>query len=121
MQRTPPNDLERYHRARADFEESRARMAEMEMRAKEGHLLDADKIRDGLIQIFGTARNRLLAIPRRLAPTLIGITDERAIADVLNQAIEEALISLCDTDIQKPAQAPSRRYPSKKTRTLARG
>ena len=93
---TIAEQTERYHKARADREVAEAELAQLELKKKKGELINAEDTKKTIIDVCRTTRDRLLAIPRRVAPMVVGVDDERKAANLLYQEIELALQSLCD-------------------------
>ena len=89
-------DTQRYNKARADREEVDAAMAKFELQLKEGTLLDAQIVRGLYTNALIVLRNNILGICRELAPSLVGMVDENAIADKIYQRCEIALASVVD-------------------------
>ena len=81
-------------KARAKRETYRAQMAEVEYRQKIGGLLDAKEVAALWVAQVGIAKGRLLALPSRLAPAVIGLGDLRTIEATIREAIHEALTEL---------------------------
>ena len=82
-----------YNEARAEREVEEAAMARMKREEMEGKLLDAEKLKPLYANGLTTLRNNILAIGRRLAPSLVGLSDENVIADKIYQESELALLS----------------------------
>ena len=81
-------------KARAKRETYRAQMAEVEYRARIGELLEAKDVAATWVAQIGIAKGRLLSLPARLAPSVLGLGDLRAIETVIREAIHEALTEL---------------------------
>ena len=81
-------------KARAKKETYRAQMAEVEYRARIGELLEAKIVAATWVAQVGIAKGRLLSLPARLAPAVLGLGDLRAIETVIREAIHEALTEL---------------------------
>jgi hypothetical protein len=69
-------------------------MAEVEYRARIGELLEAKDVAATWVAQVGIAKGRLLSLPARLAPAVLGLGDLRAIETVIREAIHEALTEL---------------------------
>lgn len=85
----------------ADFNSSRARreaanatLAEIELEARRGTLIDADTVRSQAFTAARAVRNALQAIPARLSAQLAGENDEKKVYRLLETAIDEACRSL---------------------------
>lgn len=81
-------------KAKAKRETYRAQMAELEYRARVGELLEAGEVAALWTSQIQIAKGRLLAIPSRLAPVVLGLGDLRAIEAEIREAIHEALDDL---------------------------
>lgn len=81
-------------KARAKRETYRAQMAEVEYRTRIGELLEASVVAETWAAQVAIAKGRLLALPARIAPAVIGLGDLRAIEGVIREAIHEALTEL---------------------------
>ena len=94
---------EQLAKAKAKRETYRAQMAEVEYRQKIGELLEADEVAALWVAQVAIAKGRLLALPSRLAPAVIGLGDLRSIETVIRDAIYEALTEL-SADPSDPRQ-----------------
>lgn len=81
-------------KAKAKRETYRAQMAELEYRTRMGELLEARVVADTWAAQVGIAKGRILSLPARIAPQVIGLGDLRAIEGVIRDAIHEALTEL---------------------------
>jgi hypothetical protein len=81
-------------KAKAKRETYRAQMAELEYRTRMGELLEARVVAETWVAQVGIAKGRLLSLPARLAPAVLGLGDLRAIETVIREAIHEALTEL---------------------------
>ncbi len=73
----------------------------MEMDTAKGQLLDREEVKAGWINLLTRCRARLLAIPNRLAYQLTSTTNVHEIAQILKQAIYEALEELATKNIME--------------------
>ncbi len=69
-----------------------AEIREMERDEMRGKLVARDLFETALRGTMGRLRERLVALPVRAAPALVGITDERAVEMILDRLVAE----LCD-------------------------
>jgi len=92
----PVNDGQRYLKAKACSEEERARMLRLEREEREGLLLRKDEIKKCLIVMIQATKQRIMGIPKRLAPVLVGVSDARTIENLLFQEIESTLSQLSE-------------------------
>jgi hypothetical protein len=90
-------------KARAKKETYRAQMAEVEYRARIGELLEAKDVAATWVAQVGIAKGRLLSLPARLAPEVLGLGDLRAIETVIREAIHEALTELSADETSRHA------------------
>ena len=84
-----------YSEARAVREALNARLTKIELDQKTGELVRADEVRKEAYQRWRVTRDRLLAVPARVAPTLAG-ADIKTIQSTLHEAFVEALQELGD-------------------------
>jgi hypothetical protein len=59
-----------------------------------GELLESSEVAATWVAQVGIAKGRLLSLPARLAPSVLGLGDLRAIETVIREAIYEALTEL---------------------------
>ena len=78
-------------------------MLTMERKLKEGELLRASEVKGALQSLCRMTRDRILALPRRIAPILVG-HDERSISNLLDQELREALTTLIEKDMTPGAK-----------------
>lgn len=78
-------------REKALLDRERRQLTALERQRKAGELVSVDSVRADWLAIIAIARNRLLALPSRIAPDLAGVGDVRAIDDTLRAAIHEIL------------------------------
>jgi hypothetical protein len=75
---------------RAVREACRAKIARLDYEQRSGKLLDADRMRKAIFEVNRSTRDRLLAIPDRVAPLLAGINDAAEVRRVLDEEIQLA-------------------------------
>ena len=78
--------------AGARREAAQADLAELELAAKRGRLIDADQARADVIAAYSVVKTRLLAVPSRVAQRLPHVA--RAVVPVVDELIREALEEL---------------------------
>jgi hypothetical protein len=82
-----------YAQARIILEHIRAKREKLEYEVESGVLISADKVRADTFALARRVRDRVLAIPARLAPVLAAISDpaecERLLAAEMSKACEE--------------------------------
>lgn len=83
-------------REKALLDRERRRIAELERQEREKRLVAVDVVRDDWLAVVGIARSRLLALPSRIAPDLVGQNDMRAVEDRLRAAVHEVLQEMSD-------------------------
>lgn len=80
-----------YFEARARREEAEADKSEFESALLAERLIELDRAEAAVFSTFRVFRDRLLATPRRLAPTLAGMTDIREIQFLIDDELRRAL------------------------------
>jgi phage terminase Nu1 subunit (DNA packaging protein) len=90
-----------------DLSAERARLAkeqadklEMENAESRGETLNAECVRIIIQGMFGTVRNRVLGIPTKVAPFIIGKSEIGEIQTILNDEIYECLTELSEMKIE---------------------
>lgn len=88
-----------------DLEAERARLAKeqadktaMENEEKRGRLIDAEKAAGWWVQIITNAKTKILAIPTKAAPLVLGCKSLAQAKDVLEKLIHESLTELSATN-----------------------
>jgi hypothetical protein len=81
-----------YAKSRAQREIYLARLAELEYDVKKGKLVDADEVRARVFTIARTARDILIGMPDRLAPRIVGETNQHEI----HRMIAEEVARVCN-------------------------
>ncbi len=91
-----------------DLNQERARLAkvqaekiEYEVARLRGSLLDADAVERVLSRVIVDLRTRLLALPTKAAPLLMGCRTIPRLKDELERQIHDALRELADTDVAR--------------------
>ncbi len=87
---------ERLLEAQARKEEQLAELRAMEVLARKNELLEASGVRKGWSKIILAARSRLLQIPGKLAPKLLGKTNAVDVQEILRAEIYSALTALSE-------------------------
>lgn len=93
------DDSSRLTAARADREEIRGKIEKMKMEEAKGDLHRTEDVERGLKAIFANFKNRLETIPTKYAKTMAQLTDPVEAHDILQKAVEEALIELSNPDV----------------------
>ena len=79
-------------------ERAKRRKAEFELARLENRLHDAADVEQCLIGMLVTFRNRILSIPQKLAPQLLGLKNISEIYDLINEELRNALQELSEYD-----------------------
>ena len=97
-------DRERRRAEPTDFEEARARkmaaearLAELMLAREEGKLLAIDDVEREWRQVLERLRAKLLSVPSRYAPALVGRRSIPEAIQVLQQLVEETMLALSET------------------------
>lgn len=84
-----------------DIDEARRRkvaaeaaLAEMDVAQKRGELIEVEQIAELVGEEYANVRAKLLAIPVKLAPLMIGIEDLNEARDMIEQSVTEAMEEL---------------------------
>jgi hypothetical protein len=77
-----------------EYRRQRALIADLSRQEKEGHLVDRDQAVKWIVGLVSECKAVLLAIPRRLAPVLVGKEHPRDIEALLRAEIHKALEKL---------------------------
>ena len=92
------DDQARLVAARAEREETRGKIEKMRMEEAQGDLHRTEDVERGL-------KNRLETIPTKYASTMAQLTDPAEAHDILQKAVQEALVELSDPEIALAAPA----------------
>jgi phage terminase Nu1 subunit (DNA packaging protein) len=84
-------ELTRLRRAQAD-------KTELEVREYRGELHRAEDVEDVWTEMLSNFRARILAVPTKLAPQILGIEDLKEMQKALKDAVYEALQELSEYD-----------------------
>lgn len=87
------NELDRYLVARANHEEEKAALAKIERLEKERSLVSVEEAKKEFFECSRTIRDRVLQLPKRLAPMLVGL-EQRQITIKLQDELTAALFGL---------------------------
>lgn len=107
--RAHPDDLLTYDAARTKKMTADAELAELTLARERGRLVEVERFESALSQAFGRVRSRLLALPSRAAPDLVGLAAEVDAELVLDRLVVEMLAELQrdpvpDDDSPAPSQ-----------------
>lgn len=86
----------RYLKARLKSEENRARILELEREEKEKNLIPSELIKKDAYEQARIVREKLLAIPDRVATLILGLSTAAEIHEVLSKEIRQALEELAN-------------------------
>jgi len=80
-----------------------AKMAEIELAEKEGRFVDIELVEEHLETVYTIIRQKILATPTKLAPSLVGIESRAEIQIILEAELAGVLGELAnyDTDAEK--------------------
>jgi phage terminase Nu1 subunit (DNA packaging protein) len=84
----------RLAKAKADHEEQKARLAELERMQLEGELLSASDVQKRWADVAARVKAKMLSVPGQVAPRLIGVSDLAEADAIVKAAIYEALVDL---------------------------
>jgi hypothetical protein len=77
----------------------RAKLRRLEFDTRQGKLIEAALVKERWASILVVLKERILAVPDKLAPELTALTDERQVRDALKREVHGILKSIHD-DIQ---------------------
>ena len=92
----PEDQIPRLNDSKARREHYLAEKAKLEVQTMQGDLVPAADVKTAAFKKARTVRDSMLAIPDRVIPTLISMTDTRAAHQLLTEEIRTALRSLAD-------------------------
>ncbi len=100
-----PVNGESLEEAKTRKESALASLHELELAEKTGKLLDAEQTAEWWTRIITNAKTKLLAIPTKAAPLVIGCKTPAQAKDVLERHIYEALTELSATNPETITEA----------------
>jgi hypothetical protein len=77
----------------------RAKLRRLEFETKQGKLIEAEIVKDRWAAILVVLKERILALPDKLAPEIAALTEERQVRDALKREMHAVLKAL-HSDIQ---------------------
>lgn len=96
--KTDQNDAyTRLAKAKADHEEHRAKLAELELKRQTRELLPADEVATAWADQIAIAKGRLLSLPSRVSGEVLRLRTQREIEDVIKTALITILEELSGT------------------------
>ena len=87
-----------YWEEKALHEKAKREMAELKLAKIRGQLHDAADIELAITNMLVTFRNRILGVPQKVAPKIIGLTSLAEVMEVINTELLEALTELSEYD-----------------------
>ena len=90
---SPPTSFAQARTAEMIF---RARLRKLEYETKSGKLIPADEVKVQWFKLGRQIRDKLLAMPAKLAPQLAALSDMREVRELLDAEIEAILRALQD-------------------------
>ena len=87
-----------YSEARTKHEEFKAKLAELEFKEKLGELVNRDDIIELVQNMINVTKQRLLGIPAKVAPLIIGESSTRKVKVIIETEINQVLKELAKTD-----------------------
>ena len=83
---------ERYDLARTTNEENKAALSTMDVEQKSDSLVSAESVKRSVMETYRRVRERLLALPDRLAARMAAITESDEVHELLTSELESALL-----------------------------
>jgi hypothetical protein len=77
----------------------RAKLRRLEFETRQGKLIEADTVKTRWASILVELKERILAVPDKLAPEITALTDERQVREALKREMH-ALLNLLRSDVQ---------------------
>lgn len=96
MESQPPAS---YAQARLADMVFRAKLRRLEFETRQGRLVEAAVVKERWAAILVVIKERILAVPDKLAPEVTALTDERQVRDALKREMH-ALLKAVHSDIQ---------------------
>ncbi len=98
MWKLRPAENADYMKEHALLEKAKREKAEIELAKLQNRIHDADDIEEVLTGMLITFRTRILALPSKVAPLIIGQKNIGVITDVLRKELKTVLIELSEYD-----------------------
>lgn len=96
-----PDEIENeaaYWEEKALHEKVKRELAELKLQKARGQVHDAADVERVLTNMLVVFRNRILAIPQKVSPKIIGMTNIAEISEIINAELYEALSELSEYD-----------------------
>ena len=77
----------------------RAKLRRLEFETRQGKLIEVEVVKSRWATILVELKERILAVPDKLAPEVTALTDERQVREVLKREMN-ALLNVLRTDVQ---------------------
>jgi len=90
-----------YNPEKVRLTKAQADKIELEIEEKQKHLLAVTQVKDTWAKMTIAFKNKMLAIPSRLAPELEVMTNRGEIEEILTDSIEDALRELSQNDAKR--------------------
>jgi len=90
-----------YQKEHAKHEAAKRELAEIELLTVKNTLLYASEVKQMMVSMIVNVRSRLLSLPSRCAPQIIGQRDMSKIVEVLRVEVFQALNELSETPLEK--------------------
>jgi phage terminase Nu1 subunit (DNA packaging protein) len=87
-----------YWEEKALHEKAKREMAELKLARQRNQLHDAADVEFALTNMLATFRNRILGIPGKLAPQLLGVDSLAELQELIDKELREALTELSEYD-----------------------
>lgn len=85
----------------AEHEEIKKEISKLKLRKLRGELHEAADVEEFLTEMLISFKNRLISIPQKIAPIIIGENDANSVQNILEAEIFEALQELSEYDPEK--------------------
>jgi len=93
-----------YADARAKRERYLAALAKLEYDEKSGKLASAEVIRGVIFNTARSARDMFMAVPDRVAPLIVGLTEQHEIHRILTDEVRRICLEVAKMQLPGPAQ-----------------
>ncbi|MGO4890303.1 hypothetical protein ACJ2A9_21350 [Anaerobacillus sp. MEB173] len=93
----PDEELDKYEEE-AKWTRARRQKTELELQIMKGELHRSEDVKRVMNDMLGAFRARLLSLPSKTSPQILGKTDIPAIKEILKDAVYEAMNELSDYD-----------------------
>ena len=103
----PAEDIPDLNESRARHEHFKAELAALQVATQRGELVSAAEVKESAFKEARRARDRLMAVPSRLASQLAGTSDPRQCHTLLAEEIRVCLRGLSDVSDLRENEAPA--------------